>query len=32
VFKKIKPFGESKPNEDVDKEGNTFKLNLRFSG
>ena len=28
----LKPVGESKPNEDVDKDGNIFKLNLRFSG
>jgi len=27
-----KPFGETKPNEDVDKDENTFKLNLRFPG
>jgi len=27
-----KPFGESKANEDVDKDGNTFTLNLRFPG
>jgi len=27
-----KPFGEDKPNEDVDKDGKIFKLNLRFPG
>ncbi len=27
-----KPFGENEPNEDPDKDGNTFTLNLRFPG
>ena len=32
MYQKIKPFGESKLNEDVDQDGNIFTLNLRLPG